>query len=335
MKTIAPVEKFALDKARSLQRNAQKIVNKVLHKPPYVWDYCKPILDEQSGNNHISALLNTNDPFMVARLGSNELGCVRNFLHIKQYRTERSLQKYLRVIVEDQDFYWLEVNRYRIANIAGFFPNTDEMLERFCAEFIKHCQNIDALGIWYRRYEDIFHRVFFPDSALIPLKSIEPYYHSDPWSKKLKDKKVLVVHPFEESIKSQFQNRKLLFPNPDVLPDFDLQTVKAVQSIASNQTQFKTWFDAYEYMCEQIASKDFDVAIIGAGAYGLPLASFVKQIGKQAIHMGGATQILFGIRGKRWDHKAFFQPIFNEHWVRPSASEIPQNHQIVEGGSYW
>jgi hypothetical protein len=35
---------------------------------------------------------------------------------------------------------------------------------------------------------------------------------------------------------------------------------------------------------------EFDVALIGAGAYGLPLAACVKRLGKKAIHMGGVTK---------------------------------------------
>ena len=45
---------------------------------------------------------------------------------------------------------------------------------------------------------------------------------------------------------------------------------------------------------------DFDTAIIGCGAYGFPLAAKLKAAGKQAFHMGGATQLLFGIKGSRW-----------------------------------
>ena len=50
---------------------------------------------------------------------------------------------------------------------------------------------------------------------------------------------------------------------------------------------------------------DFDVAIIGCGAYGFPLAAKLKQAGKQAIHLAGATQLLFGIKGKRWEEYQF------------------------------
>jgi hypothetical protein len=112
---------------------------------------------------------------------------------------------------------------------------------------------------------------------------------------------VLVVHPFTESIKNSIlEKRQLLFDDQTVLPEFELKTVKAVQSIARSKVGFKDWFDAYNYMCDEIAKNDFEIAIIGAGAYGLPLASFVKRLGRQAIHMGRVTQILFGIKGMRW-----------------------------------
>jgi hypothetical protein len=110
-----------------------------------------------------------------------------------------------------------------------------------------------------------------------------------------------------------------------------------VQSIAGNQCGFPTWFDALEHMRAQIAATEFDVAIIGAGAYGLPLAASVKRMGRQAVHLGGATQLLFGIRGRRWEVESpdDIAPLFNEHWVRPSVEETPENRELVEGGCYW
>jgi len=82
-------------------------------------------------------------------------------------------------------------------------------------------------------------------------------------------------------------------------------------------------------MCDQMTQMEFDVAIIGCGAYGFPLAACAKRLGKQAIHLGGATQLLFGIKGKRWGD------IGNEHWVHPLPEEHPQGFEKVEGGCYW
>ena len=67
-------------------------------------------------------------------------------------------------------------------------------------------------------------------------------------------------------------------------------------------------------MQKEIDKIDFDIAILGCGAYGYPLASYIKSIGKKAIHIGGATQLIFGIKGKRWEKASFI----NEK-VFPSA----------------
>ena len=88
-------------------------------------------------------------------------------------------------------------------------------------------------------------------------------------------------------------------------------------------------------MQDQISQVDFDIAIIGAGAYGLPLAAYCKRIGKQAIQMSGATQLLFGIKGKRWDDHPVISKFYNESWVRPNSNETPTKKGKVEGGSYW
>ena len=113
------------------------------------------------------------------------------------------------------------------------------------------------------------------------LEALEPYYFEKPWSEALRGKKVLVVHPFVESIKKQYKIREQLFINQNVLPQFaSLTCIKAVQSFAGEKTKFDTWFDALNSMKEQISQNDFDVAIIGAGAYSLPLAAYVKKIGR-------------------------------------------------------
>ena len=97
------------------------------------------------------------------------------------------------------------------------------------------------------------------------------------------------MHPFSETIESQYKNKKKkLFKNSEVLPEFaSLQTIKAVQSIAGNPVGFDTWFDALDWMKSEIDKKDFDIALLGCGAYALPLAAHIKRMGKKVVHMGG------------------------------------------------
>lgn len=166
-----------------------------------------------------------------------------------------------------------------------------------------------------------------------------PFMWENPWSKQLKDKKVLVVHPFVDSIRHQYENnRERLFANPDVLPEFkELLTIKAVQTIADQKDErFKTWFDALDYMKAEISKVDFDIALIGCGAYGMCLAAHVKRMGKQAIHLAGWTQMLFGVYGNRWlNDQSQFSKYINDYWIRPLDSEKPKGLEKVENGCYW
>jgi hypothetical protein len=218
-------------------------------------------------------------------------------------------------------------------NNAGFFPVTDESLGAFGGRMIQEMQNIDVLGSWLPQEVNVLE--FMKHAIIVNLADLEPYYHFRPWSEALEGKKVLVIHPFEQSIQQQYRRREVLFKDQRVLPKFELVTLKAVQSIAGNDPGFRTWFDALDWMCEKVAQIKFDVAIIGAGAYGLPLASYVKSLGRKAVHLGGATQILFGIQGKRWDERPFFRELYNQYWIRPLSSEVPDNHRCVEEGCYW
>lgn len=290
---------------------------------------------DQSGSDYLKKILSENQPCMICRFGSVEMEALLTYLNIID--DSNSLLKCVRYITgKNGRFWWEHHTKNAMAINSGFFPTTNSYLNRFGERYINDIKNIDVLGSWM--VDEIrLQETFFPTAVRIQLSYLEPYYYQNPWSEVLRGKTVLVIHPFEESIQSQYTKRKVLFKDDRVLPDFELKTLKAVQSIANNQVNFSNWFEALDYMCERVANIEFDVAIIGAGAYGLPLASFVKKVGKKSVHLGGATQLLFGIRGKRWEEedRNFYRQLFNEHWVRPLPSEMPPNFQKVEDGIYW
>ena len=84
---------------------------------------------------------------------------------------------------------------------------------------------------------------------------------------------------------------------------------------------------------KEISKIEFDIAILGCGAYGFPLAAYIKRKGKKAVHLGGSTQLLFGIFGKRWETSHF--SLINKYWVRPAEDERPKNYKSIEDGCYW
>ena len=333
-----PIEKFLIKVAQKIRRHIPRksfSTREAGDGSGILNDSGRNILDAEQGNTCIRNLLLTEKPIMISRLGSTELLCIANYIQVREFMSSKGWKKYADAIRYDSAVYWREITKQSILNFSGFFPVTEAMLEKFSKDFLNHTLNIDVLGIWSPFFEDYVCQHYCKNATLVPLICLEPYFFKNPWSNALKEKKVLVIHPFEESIRRQFHKRNLLFSNPDILPDFKLSTMKSVQSIAGSKTNFQSWFEAYDSMCEKINKIEFDIALIGAGAYGLPLASFIKTIGKQAIHLGGATQILFGIKGKRWDDHEVISSLYNEHWVRPLDCEIPEKHKIVESGCYW
>lgn len=220
-----------------------------------------------------------------------------------------------------------------IGNNAGFFPVDEKNLKRYAELMCDSMQQLDILGSW--RPEELLFRKQLKKCQRVRLGDLGPNFLRSSWSQALKGRKVLVIHPFAKTIKEQYErNRDKLFGEYSdfVLPELaSLQVIQAVQSIAGNDTGFATWFDALEYMEREIDKCDFDVALIGCGAYGFPLAAYCKKIGKQGFHIGGPLQLYFGIKGKRWDRYGFY----NEYWVTPDESEKPKNLERVENGCYW
>ena len=163
---------------------------------------------------------------------------------------------------------------------------------------------------------------------------LEPYYFDDPWSAQLEGRRGLVVHPVDRTIAEQYTKRTRFFAHPGILPDFELRTVRAVQGLAGSRPPFDTWFAALHHMIAQIELVEFDVALIGADAYGLPPAAHVRRSGRTAVHMGGALQILFGIKGRRRDAIPEISRRYDQHWVRPGRDEQVSGSQSVEGGCH-
>lgn len=244
-------------------------------------------------------------------------------------------------ITDNARMPWWDTGRpfLELQKNAGFFAKggvTLELVDRFAEMYLHYIPVMDVCGR-FEHYEQYL--PFSPSCKMVQLESLYPFFSDRPWTKTLEGKNVLVVHPFKHTIEKQYAKRKSLFANNDILPDFNLKVIKAVQSIAGESTPYNDWFEALDSMKTAIAGTDFDVAILGCGAYGLPLAGFIKEeLGKKAIHMGGGTQLMFGIKGRRWtvDYKnSCYRDLYNEHWVSPEAEERPTKASQVEGGCYW
>ena len=302
-------------------------------------EYNRGITDPDKVSELIYNLLASGKPCMIARYGAFELASVVNYLGVKN--AQHSCLKY--ITGKSPQWWWNKRLMGFLQSNAGFFPTTEENLMRFGDLMLEDSKLVDILGSWQKG--EFYFSSVLTEAKKIQLMYLDPYWSKKPWSRALEGKKVLVVHPFAESIKSQYEKRKYLFKVQDTLPDFkSLEVIKAIQSIGGESNGYKDWFEALEYMMSEIDKHDYDVCLIGCGAYGFPLAAHVKRMGKQAIHMGGSLQLLFGIMGNRWDHDEphyengvfiYYAGLENKYWVRPSASERPKSHKVVENSCYW
>lgn len=282
----------------------------------------------------ITSYLERGQPAFVGRLGGIEIQAMLESARLESWGFRDRL---IWGLLTGDYSRWRE-DRFRFMSLrAGFFPwNDRSSIARFAELMRGSAAQLDLLGAW-RPGENLLD--FRPELEVTRLAFLEPFEAETPWTAALAGKKVLVVHPFAESIRSQYERRALLFDRPDILPKFHLTVVRAVQSLHAPGTRpdvpFESWFCALEAMQDQISKIEFDVAIIGAGAYGFPLAAFVKRLGKIAIHLGGSTQLLFGIWGGRWDSSPLHVSLRNSHWVRPLPAETPLAAGLVEEKRYW
>ena len=305
--------------------------------------YKKPecIQDVDLASDIIYEALMSDKPCMIARFGSTELTCLINYIGITKGKNK--FLSYFRG--ETQAWWWDSKIINQMQNWSGFFPPTQEKINQFCRLMLQDIHEIDTLGSWLVG-ENTF-KDQLRSSQKVHFRLLEPFWSKFPWTSALEDKNVLVVHPFAETILFQYSIREKLFDNPKILSKFkSIVVIKAVQSLGEGDSRFNDWFDALEFMKSEIDNQDYDVCLIGCGAYGFHLAAHVKRRGKKAVHLGGALQLLFGIKGKRWEDPNYgvkewgipvglYSNLVNEHWVRPGDVYKPKNADKVEGACYW
>lgn len=274
-----------------------------------------PVNKGDKASKIIEGLILSSSPCMIARFGSSEIQGVLNGI----------LPPPINIILQHRTYKHLIDN-------AGFFPVHRKNVRRFARLMIDSMKQCDCLASW--RIEEVFFLNHLKQAKRIGLDSLGPVDNNANynWYRQLRGKKILVVHPFAELIEYQYtHHRTRIWGDKEILPPFEkLETVKVVNSIGG-RCDYSSWFEAFEAMIEEIKQKDFDIALIGCGAYGFPIAASIKRMGKKAIHIGGATQLIFGIKGKRWENA----PYINEYWISPRPEDRPKGFEKVEGGCYW
>lgn len=279
----------------------------------------------RSAHEILADLIHAGRPAAAGKLGDVEVKALAWHLRIPRYYT---LGRAVPTLGEQELF-----------EQAGVFPKSEAVYRQFCDTFLDRLPALDVCALWHNPGEYEITARSCPAARWTDLTALEPYFHpAAPWSAALAGKRVLVVHPFADSIRRQYARRADIWRRvPGLLPDFELVTLRSPYGFSANA--FPDWFAMLAELEARVtalaADPGFDVALIGCGAAGIPLAAHCKRLGKIGLHTGGPTQLFFGIRGGRWDARPEFQPFFNEAWIRPAAAETPAEAPRVDRGGYW
>lgn len=312
-----------------LHRALNKVLCRKSHKA-WLTDKYVEYFDQQ-GNDLIYRTIKAGKPAMICKFGTYELWYTIAYFLNKYDSSCRNQLDAIRGLVNVDK----KVALKPLCSNAGFFPCDISFADKYAELVLNDFKSVDILAsyIMQEKYISTLNSCV----KRVNLDALyAPYRFKKPWSSCLEGKKVVVIHPFVETIASQYEKRQLLFKDETVLPHFaSLHFIKAVQSIGGNQTNYSDWFKALEYMENELDKLDYDIVLIGCGAYGFNLAAYAKRQGKIAIHLAGWTQMLFGIYGNRWKDDPRYSSFINEYWVRPSLGETPKNATKIENACYW
>ena len=267
------------------------------------------------GNNFIGHYLKNDKPLCAGKYGGNELQLL--------YCFKTGNNPWGSVFIEECE------------KVAGLYPCNGEMIKWFGDYIFSNQKHIDLLATWNKNLPDFEHSLVTENTYKCQLQHLEPYFHSKPWTDYLKDKNVLVVSPFANTIEQNYKKINDIW-NDKLNLDFNLKVLKYPTSIPiTKNSPYKNSKEIFNEYVDKISKIDYDIAIYGTGFTGLMFAIESKKQNKTGIHLGGATQILFGIKGRRWDLNPDFKDFFNESWSYPSEEETPELAKQVEGGCYW
>ena len=319
--------------------NKFNIYNLVMRKSnednDYYMKYIEPVKKEVKFGREANELLKQKileeKPFCALRLGNTEGMLIDNYID----RINGDKKGYSEFALE-----------YAF-NACGFFiedASKEEKVTESLDDFVKiqldGFKNADFMMTWGAcRMEAVIANHFAPAWCdNISYFSLIPFVKEyEPWTSALKGKKVLVVTSVPDSIEYQYQRKNLISPYENsILPDFTLITYRMLQTCQGDDNGFANWFDALELVKKEILSIDFDIAIVGAGFYGVPICDAIKKSGRSAIEMCGLTSFIFGVAGKRFinDQRDYYGKYMTDAWIRP-FDQKPSWYQQVEGGCYW
>lgn len=301
------------------------------------------ILDFHTTNNFLKEKILKGDPFFALRI-DNTAGYVIECLLKGEYPdinffNERSLVE-AGVVPTTLEYAF-----------NSLYPNTIEVMKRAdLLGFVDVANTLHSKKEFLSNFQDI--PIYSGPPMLVndpaALVNVSGYYEcTDPWTKYLKNKKVLVVSTHRESILHQWDRiDKVWGSNKELVVPFELvDCIRSPYHPLFDDRQYpgcESWEDTVNFIKEQITKYDFDVLLTGATTSSPFYAEHAKSLGKIGIQTGGTIQLFFGILGYRWTKVEGYKnwhKMYNENWIYPlqidEAQKRKQYMQLETNFAYW
>lgn len=237
--------------------------------------------------------------------------------------------------------------RHHFERQAGVFPSDPQFAREFVARYAEDVRDLDCLGLTGSAIEPAIIRHHALKCSFVRFVDMEPE-RSTPcddsrcYLQHFRGARLLLVAPFADFL-CQRANREIyervwsrigkqwFHPASVAALEFPYGYEKATWD------RFGTVLNLRDHIRARIDEVDFDVALIAAGALGIPLAAHIKRSGRLALSLGGHLQIVFGVLGERWrNRESWRRSYFNESWVDVPEHYRPTGWQeLTDGGAYW
>ncbi len=305
-----------------LLRWRRGLERRLVEPPAKAFWSSQAIASQEEAHALISSAINSRKPYCVARLGGVEQKIVlwgMGFPKIGRFG--------LRIPA------WYSDTDDGASN-AGIRPRTRESYKAFARLAFDSTNCVDILAGWNTANEYAVVRRLNRTPVLCACEELSPTLgHENNWAESLSGKRVLVISPFKASIEMQAGRIESIWGRRPwkIDPEF---VVKQFPYLIDDDCPL-SWQEVWNEMHSLVQAGDYDVALMGCGGLGLPLAAAAKATGRVGLHMGGHLQVLFGIYGQRHLEHDWHARWINDAWIRPPKNEVPKTAQRVENGCYW
>lgn len=284
------------------------------------------------------SVLDSPAPMAITKIGSTESKYVSHYL-------QKNYDK-----LQDRKHLWRN---------SGVFCKDDHSFYRWCDAYISGIRSSDYVHLWQ---EFCFMSSYQPaliatclqgltDSYLLkalnpPLKHYPvscphelwlPFFLEEKgWHYALQHKKVLVITAAKHTFEHQAKLYDKIWPGAKLGGFSFVQVPHSELLTGENLDNPLDWQDKVKLVQAEITKHDFDFALVGCGGIGLIIIDFIKnQLGKSCAYLGGNLQLVFGIKGNRWENANLPGYAANEYWIKPFLEDTPKNFMQLDCGAYW